>query len=323
MQQDHRLQQQRFAPVPAAVDAKASTATSITSQTGLDASKKDRSGETAKKRVIFDRDLQRYEAKYIIPTWLASRIREYIMPLCEPDPYGSGDPPTYVVTTLQLDSPNLALHYAKLWDFINRFKLRVRTYGDPVGQFPVFLEVKSKYRNMIVKLRSKIPFDRWGKDLFGDEIIKGISFRTRREAENFYEFVRLTKEIGARPIMLIRYNRESYFGKMDSYSRITFDRRLQYQQTYSWDSWGRDGRWRNLDNPMMQTRRHDKEVGFSGVVLEMKALSDVPQWMINLTTEFDLIRVGHCKYSNAMWAESIFRATPWTPEYEIDLLQYL
>jgi hypothetical protein len=199
----------------------------------------------------------------------------------------------------------------------------VRTYGVPVGQFPVFLEVKAKYRNTIVKLRSKIPFGQWGQHLFGDEVIRGIEFKTGREAENFYQFVRLTKELGAGPVMLIRYCRESYFGKMDNYSRVTFDRALEYQQTFSWDSWGRDGQWRSLDNPMMQARRHDREVGFSGVVLELKALSDVPQWMIALTTEFDLVRVGHCKYSNAMWAESMFRATPSTPEYEMDLLQYL
>ena len=277
-----------------------------------------------KKRAVFDRKLERYEAKYIIPASLASRIREHIQPFCEPDPFGKGDPPTYVITTLQLDSPSLALHYAKLWDFTNRFKLRVRAYGDPVGQFPVvFLEVKTKYRNMVVKLRSKIPFAQWGKHLFDDEIIRGINFKNSAEADNFYQFVRLTKEIGARPVVLIRYCRESYFGKMDSYSRVTFDRKLEYQQTYSWDSWGRDGQWRTLDNPMMQTRRHDKEVGFSGVVLEMKSLIDVPQWMMDVTTKFDLIRVGHCKYSNAMWAESMFRSTPWTPEYEVDILRYL
>jgi len=279
--------------------------------------------EAVKKRVSFDRELHRYEAKYVIPNSLVPGIREYITPFCEPDPYGLGDPPSYVITTLQMDSPGLALHYAKLWDYVNRFKLRVRTYGDPVGKFPVFLEVKAKYRNSVVKLRSRIPFDKWGKHLFGDEIIRGIHFKTRKEEDNFYQFVRLTKEIGARPVMLIRYNRESYFGKMESYARITLDRRLLYQQTYSWDSWGREGAWRNLDNPMIQTRRHDKPLDFSGVVLEMKALSDVPRWMINLTTEFDLVRVGHCKYSNAMWAESMFRGTPWTPEYEIDLLQYL
>ena len=98
-----------------------------------------------------------------------------------------------------------------------------------------------------------------------------------------------------------RSRHPEYQGRIaERYARITFDSRLQYQQTYSWDSRGRDGQWRALDNPTMQSRRHDKEIDLSGVVLEIKALSDVPRWMVETTEIFDLGRVGHCKYSNAI-----------------------
>ena len=282
-----------------------------------------RAAGTDRRHSAFNQKLRRYETKYVIPKEMVAEIREAIRPFCEPDPNCFGDPPTYVNTTLQLDSPGLGLHYAKQWDFVDRFKLRVRTYGDPVGEFPVFMEVKGKDRNTILKQRCQIPFAQWGEHLFRNEIIKDIQFKTAKEADNFYQFIRLAKQIGARPVMLIRYRRESYFGKIDSYSRVTFDTELQYQQTYSWNSWGADGGWRALDNPMMQTRRHDRELHFSGVVLELKALHDVPRWMMDVVTKLDLWRQGHCKYSNAIWAESMFRATPWTPEYEIDLLRYL
>ncbi len=264
----------------------------------------------------------RYEVKYVIPSSLVPQIREYIQPFCERDEHCSGASPEYGITTLQLDSPGLSLHYAKLWDYVNRFKLRVRTY-DPIGSAPVFLEVKAKFRTTVVKYRSRIPFDRWGAHLFGHEVIRGISFRDSKESENFCQFVRLVKQIGARPVMLIRYRRESYFGKLDHYSRVTFDRKLQYQQTYSWDSWGRDGPWRSLDKTLDQTRRHDQEYNYSGVVMELKTLTDVPLWMCNLIHDLDLNRQGHCKFSNSVWAESIFLGTPWTPEYEIDYLRYL
>src|SRR5580698_7887580 len=87
----------------------------------------------------------RYEVKFVVHPSLIPQIREYIRPFCELDENCSGSPPEYSITTLQLDSPTLALHYAKLWDFVDRFKLRVRTY-DPIGNFPVFMEVKAKYR---------------------------------------------------------------------------------------------------------------------------------------------------------------------------------
>ena len=279
--------------------------------------------DTMARRSAFNRQLCRYETKYVIRPERVGEIREAIRPFCEPDRNAVGDPPEYVNTTLQLDSPGLNLHYAKLWDLVDRFKLRVRTYGDPVGEHPVFMEIKGKDRNTILKQRCRIPFDRWGEHLFRDRVIKGIHFDKANEAGNFYQFIRLARQIGARPVMLIRYHRESYFGKSDSYARVTFDRQLEYQQSYSWDSWGAGGVWRALDNPIMQTRRHDKEENFSGVVLELKALHDVPRWMLEVVTKFDLWRVGHCKYSNAIWAESMFRRTPWTPEYEIDLLRFL
>ena len=94
----------------------------------------------------------------------------------ELDENSRGSPPEYAVTTLQLDSPTLALHYAKLWDFVDRFKLRVRTY-DPIGSFPVFMEVKAKFRTTVVKYRSQIPFESWGGHLFRDEVIKGVHFK--------------------------------------------------------------------------------------------------------------------------------------------------
>ena len=305
------------------MDSKASGDMLDAVKKSLEQKKKEKYVASVKKRAVFDVVLDRYETKYVVPRTMIPRIREFIRPYCEPDPHGKGDPGEYVITTLQLDSPGLSLHYAKFYDFIDRFKLRVRTYGDPVGEAPIFLEVKAKHRYTIVKHRSHIPFDKWGPHLFKDGIMRGIDFKSDKEKDGFYQFVRLVKEIGARPVMLIRYTRESYFGKNESYSRITFDRDLLYQQTYSWDSWGRGRQWRRLDKTLDQTRRHDKEVDFSGVVLEIKALSDVPKWMLNLLFEFGLVRAGHCKYSNAVWAESMFRATPFTPEYEIDLLRYL
>jgi len=303
----------------AMMDSKASGEMLDAVRKSLDQKKKERDFASIKKRAPFDVVLDRHEAKYIIPKALVPRIREYIRPFCEPDPHGEGDPPEYVITTLQLDTPNLALHHAKENDALNRFKLRARTYGDPVGSGPVFLETKRKFRGTIMKSRASIPFDKWGKQLFGNDIIKGITFKSSKEAEGFYQFIRLTKEIGAIPAALIRYRRESYFGKMERYARVTFDSKLEYQPATSWDSWGRDGKWLTMDTSLIQ----NQEYNFSGVVLEIKTVSDAPLWMVNLVMEFDLVRIGHCKYSNALWAESLFRGTPETPMYDITLMRYL
>ena len=268
------------------------------------------------KRAKYDVQLDRHEAKYVIPQSLLPDIREFIRPFCERDPHGVGEPPKYTVTTLQLDNHDLSLHRAKENEAVNRFKLRVRTYGEPGGS-PVFMEVKRKICGTIVKSRTSVPFDLWGPALLFDPVVQ-LQFKSPKEAVGFYEFRRLVQEIGAQPVALVRYQRESYFGTMDHYARVTFDTRLQYQPTQSWTSWGTGGRWYPIDTPVTQ----NKLFTFSGVVLELKTLSDAPQWMIDLVTDFGLERTGHCKYSNAVWQEAIFSGAYDLPSYAGDALAW-
>jgi hypothetical protein len=270
----------------------------------------------ARRRAGFDIQLDRHEAKYVIPAWKIPDIREFVRPFCEPDRYSHGDPPRYTVTTLQLDSPHFSLHYAKSHEALNRFKLRVRTYGRP-GKNPVFLEVKRKIRSTIVKSRARVPFERWSEDLVRNKRVT-LDFHSYQEETAFLDFIRLVREIDARPVVLVRYEREAYVSKLDHYARVSFDTRLTYQPTESWTSWGEGGRWIPLDTNLVQNKNHN----FSGAVLEIKTLSDTPQWMIDLVMNFDLARVGHCKYSNAVWQESFFRGNPVLPSYATDLLLF-
>lgn len=266
------------------------------------------------RRARFDIQLDRHEGKYIVRPELLPAVRHFIKPFCEPDPHGHGNPPEYVITTIQLDSPSLALHHAKEHEAVNRFKLRVRTYGVP-GSSPVFLEVKRKIRGTIVKSRTSIPFDAWGPDLLFSTRLN-LTFKSRKEEVGFLEFARLVREIGARPVVIVRYTRESYFSTRDRYARVSFDRRLLYQPTDSWTNWGEGRHWYCMDSALAQ----NKQYRFSGIVLELKTLSDTPEWMIHLVQHFDLARTGNCKYSTAIWQESLFRGTTALAPYAADVL---
>ena len=268
-------------------------------------------------RARYDIQLDRHEAKYIIPKQMVPEIVEFITPFCEPDPYTNGDPPEYVITTLQLDNAGYSLHYAKEREALNRFKLRVRTYswGGPPGDRPVFLEVKKKIRGVIVKSRTMIFPDDWSEELVHSRKLK-LTFETRKEEEGFLEFIRLVREIDARPVMLVRYNRQSYMSRSDRYARVTFDRKLLFQATDRWTGWGEGGTWRSMDSALAQRKGYN----FSGVVLELKTLSDAPCWMIDLVKYFGLERTGNCKYSSALWQDSLFRGVPDEPMYAQELV---
>ena len=259
------------------------------------------------KRKQAQRDLvTRYESKYIIPRESIAELRDFIAPFCMPDPYAHGCPPEYTITTLQLDTHDYALHYAKEWEALSRFKLRVRTYG-AIGSAPVFAEVKAKLDATIVKSRVTIPFGVWGKELlFGVKLPE--CFKSERQEIDFLQFKRLVWELGAQPMLLVRYIRESYVGSVDRYARVTFDRKLQYQMTDSWTDFGRSGKWRGMDS----TEAQGFGLPYSGVVMEVKTLSHTPMWVMDMVERFQLRKSGNCKYSTAIWREGVFRGYPET-----------
>jgi hypothetical protein len=261
-------------------------------------------GVPGKSKLVKQDLVTRYEAKYIIPRIRVAQIREFIRPFCRPDPYTRGDPPEYTITTLQLDDPYYSMHNAKLIEAVRRFKLRVRTYGE-IGSAPMFAEVKAKLEDTISKTRVMIPYAQWDKELLFGVRVPGF-FKSERQEIDFLQFKRLVWELGAEPKAIVRYVRESYVGTVDRYARVTFDRKLQYQITDSWTDFGRSGVWRGMDSSEAQ----GFDLPYSGVVLEVKALSYMPVWVMDLVERFQLSKNGNCKYSTAIWRDGFFRRHP-------------
>jgi hypothetical protein len=257
-----------------------------------------------------DQVIERFEQKYIIHPRLVPQIRKYLEPFCIPDPNGKGEIPEYVVTTLQLDTPLMDLALAKERKTFSRFKLRIRGYGiDANPNNPVFLELKRKVGQIIIKSRSKMK----RQDYIPGMLLKPETMpmlKTAKDNVNMMEFARITNHIAARPRMLIRYIRESYFGANDDYARITFDRRISYRTTRSWDlpdeSLADWKHWRPMDTQTGFRRP------FAGYVFELKAMRDAPRWMLDLVERFNLTTTGFCKYATAYRLETLFRGNEYS-----------
>jgi len=248
---------------------------------------------------MFKRNIiNRYESKYLIPPDSVPEMRVWLEPFVVRDPYGNGGVPEYRITTLQMDTPDLSFHGAKECEALNRFKLRVRTYGE-IGSSSIFTEIKAKYRHSIVKTRTQIPFDSWNERLVLNEALPDI-FTSEQQEIDFLNFRRIIWQLGAVPTMLVRYIRESYLGKGEDYFRITFDRNLEYQPSSSWMDFGRGGTWFPMDSSETQGE------AFSSIVLEIKTLEQVPTWVIHFIETFNLQKTGHCKYSTGVWKEGCF-----------------
>lgn len=244
-----------------------------------------------------DLRIERHEAKYIVPYRLMPEIRRYLAPLVERDKHGIGEIPKYLVRTIQLDDRALSLHYAKEIEALNRFKLRIRTYGTD-GKAPYFVEIKRKIRDLIVKSRSVLQPGDYRPELF---LHPGayIPFSSEKEHMNYLDFLRLSQEIGARPVLMIQYERESYMGRLEDYARVTFDTKVCYQMTPSYDfSYVNDRRWTRVDTAV--GLRSD----CAGCVMELKSKLGIPRWMLDMVRHFNLTRVGFCKYSAALRLDS-------------------
>jgi hypothetical protein len=246
----------------------------------------------------FSTVLDRFEAKYIIPRKLVEPIKQFIRPYCRTDKHCEAAGGHYFINTLQMDTPALSLHYAKEREAAHRFKLRVRTYGKPPGEAPVFLEIKRKYYERIIKSRACLPFHEWKPGIL-DKRVEELDLKSVKEREAFREFVRLTREINAEPLVYVRYRREAFSGIFDHYARITFDSQLCYQPVFDMYNWGEGGRFISMDSGLVRHRQD------STLVLEVKCTEQVPTWMIELVQEFDLVRCGNCKYSTAIWMENL------------------
>ncbi len=250
-----------------------------------------------------DQVIERFEQKYVVHPIQVPRIRDFIRPFCIPDPSASGDPPEYCVTTLQLDTISSDLVLAKERKAFDRFKLRVRTYGiDANPDNPVFFEIKRKSGAVIIKSRAKMRRADYREGMVLDpESLPRLA--AEKDNANLMEFSRICREIEARPRMLIRYLRESYFSENDDYARVTLDRRICYRPSTTWSLPGEDladrRYWRAMDTQTALRR------DFAGYILELKAMRDVPKWMLEMIERFSLTPVGFSKYATAHRLEGL------------------
>lgn len=163
----------------------------------------------------------RFEAKYMVPRLMLPEVRAFIEPFCRAAPNGIGEQPEYRGTTMQFDARSLTLFEGQYQETLNRFKLRARYYGEAPGDL-IFLEIKTRLNDCIVKHRARLPTEHWHDRLFLSTTMPRLPSAKDADAR----FRRLYHEIDARPVVLVRYTREPYFGRTEKYARVTIDPEL-------------------------------------------------------------------------------------------------
>ena len=183
----------------------------------------------------------------------------------------------YLVSSLYLDSPELFCYEAVEQGERNRFKLRVRWYGENISD-PVFLEEKKRDGETILKNRVQIT-KASAEGLMNGLSLKNSDFITRKASDRAVAAMLLDKIriIRAARSCVVRYEREAWEGRRHDGVRVTFDRALNA-------------------SPANEFSSQHSHVQTKATIFEVKYHGNVPEWLQSIIHRHSLIRQSVPKY---------------------------
>jgi hypothetical protein len=231
-------------------------------------------------------DTRRLELKYAVTESLAARIKEHIAPMCVLDRHVPPGEPGYTVNNLYFDTPDLRFYHDTKFRKPMRYKARARYYGLTASDW-IWPEIKYRQGSVIWKKRYRLPVDQFA-DLFRTREAGRGEPRFLPRIDRFEDILHW---YGANPVLHVRYFREPFVTTLESYGRVTFDRRLCYRPVRgSVDLGYREGDMVYYDDPV--TTLHAE----SPVLLEIKVEPLVPYWIRALIRKFNLVQRPFSKY---------------------------
>lgn len=228
----------------------------------------------------------RFELKYALPLARRMEMLECALAHVHPDPHASalgvalpgialpsGEPASgYLVHSLYLDDPTLTGYARRLARDRIRNRMRIRTYGLPGDDAPVFLEAKRKLSRKVIKHRIRVGnAHAWAQ---GDpnepwvDAVARLEGDARRAGERWVEVVN-AEHLG--PIASTHYVREVFIRGTE---RLSIDHRVSVHPS-----------------PDPRCFQHEGTLPLippDWLVVELKFNGDQPQWMRDLVRDLRL-----------------------------------
>jgi hypothetical protein len=230
----------------------------------------------------------RIELKYAVPEDVAAHVLSIGLAFLDPEIHAAEL--RQRITSLYLDTPQrtfLRWHRARAAD---RFKLRLRRYGEAVDA-RIFAEVKRKTNSVVNKRRAPIPAGAVFDLLSGSRL--PYARLTALESEHLAEFVRQRLRFGAKPEVLVTCVRESLRGSFpEEENAITVDRDIRFQRMTEASLVGDPSIWTAVPLPRVSR--------MGTAIVELKYSRRPPAWMTPLIMRLASARVSFSKYDVAM-----------------------
>jgi hypothetical protein len=219
----------------------------------------------------------RHELKYAVAESTAIEVIQWTSAFLQRD---RGIPGAQRITSLYLDTPSLAFYQWHEERRKERFKLRVRTYGD--GGQAAWLEIKRKTAGVVRKERQEVPM----------AILDSLLRSTESSNQTCNAFLTERVKRQATPRMLLRCSRDAFREKTAAGEiAVTVDRDIVCQPTSRYDMVA-PSNWRPVQLPALADA--------AMAIVEVKFQQQPPVWMATLMESLAAMKVSFSKYHAAV-----------------------
>jgi hypothetical protein len=220
---------------------------------------------------------QRKEKKYPICQSMCPDLQAQLSPFMELDKHGF-----YGVSSIYFDTDHYDLIRASVQKPLFKEKLRLRCYGRPSSDSPVFLELKKKYDGVVYKRRISLPLGE-----AEDFLLSQGHIRERSQiAEEIEWFVARHRPS---PKLMLSCDRIALRGRDDPRLRLTFDQNIL---------------WRREDLDLSKGAYGTPLLPEGRAMMEIKSLGPFPLWLSALLSENKLYPCPFSKYGS--WYQTHF-----------------
>lgn len=213
----------------------------------------------------------RYEKKYLVPQDIYDELRRQLEPHMQEDQYG-----LHTICNIYYETPDNELIRRSIEKPVYKEKLRLRSYGIPVMDSTVFLEIKKKYRSIVNKRRIKLTLQE-AYDYLEHDIRPQKDSQILREIDFFLSRYPLSRGL------YLAYDRIALAGRQDPSFRVTFDQNIRSRRTHMGLEEGDSG---------------ERLLPEGYYLMESKIMGATPIWFTEILSNLAIYPVSFSKYGN-------------------------
>lgn len=218
----------------------------------------------------------RYEKKYLLDEATYREVRSRLVGHMVADKFGDSDG-SYTINNIYLDTDDDWFIRYSLQHPRYKEKLRLRCYGEPGNQSPVYFEIKKKVNRRVNKRRIVTTMPQ-ALELIDTHQPPEVEGRNRQVLE---EISYILDQRAPIPKVALFYDRRAYFVPEDNDLRITFDKNIRARRTELDFDHGSFG-------SLIIPPKH--------YIMEVKVGMAIPIWLAKIFSELGLSRVSFSKY---------------------------